>query len=182
MGSFVSMILDHTTTFGEKERKMKNVPDLIRAIQDDYDKLVRLMTAPAYLSYDELEELYAMGYNLFTVGNYENADLVFEKLTKEEPYAGHYWRALGAVKQQLKDYNQAIAAYDNAIKYEPTDPISYVYRAECRMLLGQYATAYADLESVLQIDNAQADYQQWVNRAQLLLVTCKQNLAKDSDN
>ena len=67
------------------------------------------------VSDDEMETIYALGYNFFTYGKYDAAKDIFTGLTAYAPYTAHYWRALGAVNQQIKDYTEAIAAYDMAI-------------------------------------------------------------------
>ena len=86
------------------------------------------------ISDDEMEMIHALGFNFFTYGKYDAAKDIFTGLTAYAPYTAHYWRALGAVNQQLKDYQEAIAAYDMAIANDEFDVVSYVYRGESQLL------------------------------------------------
>ena len=118
---------------------------------------------------EDLEIMYAFGYYLFTVGKYEMAQEIFYGLTGCAPYESSYWRALGAVNQQLKNYVEAIAAYDLAIANDPNDIICYVYRAESQFLLGKKEAGLADLTRVLELESVAPQLSPWVQRAKLLL-------------
>jgi len=121
------------------------------------------------ISDEEMETIYALGYNFFTYGKYDAAKDVFTGLTAYAPYTAHYWRALGAVNQQMKDYAEAIAAYDMAIANDETDVVSYVYRGESNILSGEVSAGLEDLERVLQIGGHYPEFGAWVQRSELLL-------------
>lgn len=115
---------------------------------------------------DELETVYALGYNLFAWGRYPEARKIFVELTRFGS-ASHYWRALGAANQQIGDYSDAIRAYSTALDIDDQDIVSLVYRAECSLLSGNRATARADLE--LAVACTAESGLQWMQRAALLL-------------
>ncbi|MEE2960129.1 MAG: SycD/LcrH family type III secretion system chaperone [Myxococcota bacterium] len=121
------------------------------------------------ISDEEMETIYALGYNFFTYGKYDAAKDIFTGLTAYAPYTAHYWRALGAVNQQLKDYHEAIAAYDMAIANDEYDVVSYVYRGESHILSKNADSGLEDLRVVLQIAGEVPEYGPWVQRAELLL-------------
>jgi len=121
------------------------------------------------ISDEEMETIYALGYNFFTYGKYDAAKDIFTGLTAYAPYTPHYWRALGAVNQQLKDYSEAIAAYDMAIANDEYDVVSYVYRGESQILSRNVEAGLEDLQMVLQIGGNHPEYLPWVQRAELLL-------------
>ena len=121
------------------------------------------------ISDEEMETIYALGYNFFTYGKYDAAKDIFTGLTAYAPYTAHYWRALGAVNQQMKDYAEAIAAYDMAIANDETDVVSYVYRGESQILSGNVEAGLTDLERVLQIGGDYPQFAPWVSRSDLLL-------------
>ena len=121
------------------------------------------------ISDEEMETIYALGYNFFTYGKYDAAKDIFAGLTAYAPYTAHYWRALGAVNQQLKDYQDAVAAYDMAVANDERDVVSYVYRGECYILSGQPQTGLDDLDKVLALGATAPEHAAWVQRAQLLL-------------
>jgi type III secretion system low calcium response chaperone LcrH/SycD len=121
------------------------------------------------ISDDEMETIYALGYNFFTYGKYDAAKDIFVGLTAYAPYTSHYWRALGAVNQQLKDYQEAITAYDMAVANDENDVVSYVYRGESQILSGNVEAGLRDLERVVQIGSGFPEYSAWVQRSHLLL-------------
>lgn len=121
------------------------------------------------ISDEEMETIYALGYNFFTYGKYDAAKDIFTGLTAYAPYTAHYWRALGAVNQQMKDYGEGIAAYDMAIANDPNDVVSYVYRGECQILSGNAGAGMEDLKKVLEIGRQAPEYHPWLQRSELLL-------------
>src|SRR6478609_10702005 len=118
---------------------------------------------------EEMETIYALGYNFFTYGKYDAAKDIFTGLTAYAPYTAHYWRALGAVNQQLKDYGEAIASYDMAIANDERDVVSYVYRGESHILSGNIDAGLKDLETVVQVGGDYPEFGAWVQRSSLLL-------------
>ena len=96
-------------------------------------------------------------------------------LTAYAPYTAHYWRALGATNQQLKDYSEAIAAYDMAIANDELDIVSYVYRGESQILSSNVEAAIEDFEKALKIGANYPQFEPWVKRSELLLRVHKQS-------
>jgi len=121
------------------------------------------------LSNDELETIYALGYNYFTYGKYQNAKEIFNMLASYAPYTAHYWRALGAVNQQMENYREAIAAYDLAIATDELDIVSRLYRGESRLLSGYFDEAIEDFKDIIEITVDKPNFSDWSKRAELLL-------------
>jgi type III secretion system low calcium response chaperone LcrH/SycD len=121
------------------------------------------------ISDEEMETIYALGYNFFTYGKYDAAKDIFTGLTAYAPYTAHYWRALGAVNQQLKDYGEAIASYDMAIANDERDVVSYVYRGESHILSGNIEAGLKDLNTVIEVGGSYPEFTAWVQRSGLLL-------------
>jgi type III secretion system low calcium response chaperone LcrH/SycD len=117
---------------------------------------------------EEMETIYALGYNFFTYGKYDAAKDIFTGLTAYAPYTAHYWRALGAVNQQLKMYADAISSYDMAVANDDGDVVSYVYRGESYILSGNVEMGLQDLDMVKRIGANYPEYAAWVKRADLL--------------
>ena len=134
-----------------------------------YNGLLALTGLEYFLDDEDFETVYALGYNYFTYGKYQAAKDIFTGLTAYAPYTAHYWRALGAVNQQLKDYPEAIAAYDMAIINDEADIVSHIYRGETEILSGNVKAGMTDFEAVREIGNEYPEYTAWVERAQLLL-------------
>jgi type III secretion system low calcium response chaperone LcrH/SycD len=142
-------------------------------INNFMNELIKLSESD-YLSDEEMETLYSLGYYLFCCGKYDEAKDVFYRLTAYSPYTAHYWRALGAVNQQKKDYAAALAAYDMAIANDEKDIISRVYRAESEILSGFAEAGLKDLEEAAKIGSEDPDSAAWVNRAKLIIRLHKQ--------
>lgn len=121
------------------------------------------------ISDEEMETIYALGYNFFTYGKYDAAKDIFVGLTAYAPYTAHFWRALGAVNQQLKEYGEAIASYDMAIANDERDAVSYVYRGESHILSGNIDAGLRDLDHVMEIGQAMPELAPWVQRSGLLI-------------
>ncbi|MHA1950048.1 MAG: tetratricopeptide repeat protein [Candidatus Thorarchaeota archaeon] len=125
----------------------------------------------------KLEKLYTLGYNFFSYGKYHRAREIFVNLTNYAPFRAYYWRALGAVNQQMKDYAEAISAYDMATEKDDTDVVSYLYRAESQILSGNDKSGVSDLKKVVKIGSKLPDMEPWVKRAKLLLKIHKKRRA-----
>ncbi|MGA2933771.1 MAG: tetratricopeptide repeat protein [Methanomicrobiales archaeon] len=143
-------------------------------VNDYYNRLMALLDLED-LSDEDLETLYALGYNFFTYGKYQAAKDIFVRLTAIAPYTAFYWRALGAVNQQMKNYAEAIAAYNMAIANDEADIVSYVYRGESQILSGNIEAALKDFEKVLKIGANDSQTEPWVKRAHLLINIHKQS-------
>jgi len=121
------------------------------------------------LADEELEAMYGVGYHLFNWGKYQPALDIFSVLTLYSPFKGHYWRAAGAVNQAMKRFKQAVLAYDMAITNNNQDAVSYTYRGESLLALGDAPAGVRDLKKAIQVGEPVAAYVAWVKRAKILL-------------
>ena len=85
---------------------------------------------------DEVELIFLTGHYLYNFGKYPDALKIFGVLTMFRPFVSRYWRAAGAANQALKKYKEAIVAYDMALTSNQKDAISYTYRGESKIKLG----------------------------------------------
>ena len=69
----------------------------------------------------------------------------------------------------MKDYVEAIAAYDMAIANDENDVVSYVYRGESQILSSNVEAGLKDLDKVLQIGSQYPQFAPWVQRSELLI-------------
>lgn len=136
-------------------------------VRDFYDSLT-ILKESLYLDDDELDMIYALGYDLFTCGKYEEAKRIFEKLVKEATDTANFWRALGAVRQQLQKYDEAVEAYSKAIENDKNDIVSYAYRGDSKILLGNIEDGLEDLKMLLTIGDPTL-HSEWIRHAELIL-------------
>ena len=117
----------------------------------------------------EIEVIFLMGHYLYNYGKYDAALNVFSVLTLYKPFVSRYWRAAGASNQALKNYKEAVVAYDMALTTNQNDVVSYTYRGECKISAGLVDQGLEDLKKAVQAGKGQSFYAQWVNRAKTLL-------------
>jgi tetratricopeptide (TPR) repeat protein len=117
----------------------------------------------------EVEIIFMMGHYLFNYGKYQAALNVFSVLTMYKPMVSKYWRAAGAANQALKKYKEAVLAYDMALTTNFEDVISYTYRGESKISLGQVDAGLEDLRQAVKSGANKPFYNKWVNRAKTLL-------------
>ena len=117
----------------------------------------------------EFETIFLMGHYLYNYGKYEAALNVFSVLTLYKPFVSRFWRAAGAANQALKKYVEAVAAYDMALTTNTSDVISYTYRGESKLSLGQAEAGVEDLKMAVEVGKNQPFYKQWVDRSRTLL-------------
>jgi len=118
---------------------------------------------------DEIETIFLMGHYLYNFGKYQSALNVFSVLTLYKPFVSRYWRAAGAANQALKQYKEAVTAYDMALTTNTGDVISYTYRGESKISAGLPDEGVEDLKMAVEVGQSQPFYAQWVNRARTLL-------------
>ena len=94
---------------------------------------------------------------------------MFSVLTLYKPFVSRFWRAAGAANQALKKYVEAVAAYDMALTTNTSDVISYTYRGESKLSLGQSDAGVEDLKMAVEVGKNQPFYKQWVDRSRTLL-------------
>ena len=117
----------------------------------------------------EIETIFLMGHYLYNYGKYDAALNVFSVLTLYKPFVSRFWRAAGAANQALKKYVEAVAAYDMALTTNTSDVISYTYRGESKLSLGQADEGVEDLKMAVEVGKDQPFYKQWVDRSRTLL-------------
>ena len=96
----------------------------------------------------EVESIYAVGYNLASVGKYEDAVKVFRGLVMLDHLEKKHWYGLGAVYQQLRDFEKASQAYRVCMFLDFFDPKPEFHCAECCLALGDEASALGLLDVI----------------------------------
>lgn len=108
---------------------------------------------------ENLEYIYNLAYNLYKSGKYEDAHCCFQFLCLCDTSMSKYWMGLGACRQMMKKYEEAIFAYAFAIVLDPDfSPPSAFYASQCFLSLGRLDEADQALESVSQIAGGQKKY------------------------
>ena len=121
------------------------------------------------LDEEEVELIFLTGHYLYNYGKYKESLKIFSVLTMFRPFVSRYWRAAGAANQALKKFKEAVVAYDMALTSNQKDAISYTYRGESKIKMGDQDGGVEDLKMAVHVGKAAPQYGQWVQRSRTLL-------------
>lgn len=98
---------------------------------------------------EELEAVYALAFDYYQTGRYEDAETLFRFLTMFDHLNVKYWMGYAAVEQVLKHYDKAISAYAYVcVTLDLHNVKAAYYAAECYLAKGDRANARSSLEFV----------------------------------
>ncbi len=119
---------------------------------------------------DKLETLYALAYNHYTAGNYDDAMVLFQALSMYNHNDHRFWMGLAGTRQATGDLKGAIDAYSMAAMAETMrNPEPIVYGAICYMKLGDVENAKAALEGALALGGDEPKHVAARQKAEVLL-------------
>jgi len=99
----------------------------------------------------QMDGLYAMGYNFYQAGKYDDALKIFRALCVFDQLEPKHWIGMGATLQMLKKYEDAANAYGFAAIMNCHDPRPSFHAAECYIALNDREKAEAALNSVVEL-------------------------------
>ncbi|MEK2147194.1 SycD/LcrH family type III secretion system chaperone VcrH [Vibrio parahaemolyticus] len=121
------------------------------------------------VSADTIEHIYAVGYNFFQSGKIEQAAKVFQLLSMLDHYQARFFIGLGAARQELGEYLQAIDAYSYAALVDINDPRPPFHSAECHLKLEQLTEAKSGFYSAKEMSAGKSQYADLHQRAGIML-------------
>ncbi|HHX8278978.1 SycD/LcrH family type III secretion system chaperone VcrH [Vibrio antiquarius] len=121
------------------------------------------------VSQDTIEHIYAVGYNFFQSGKIEQAAKVFQLLSMLDHYQARFFIGLGAARQELGEYLQAIDAYSYAALVDVNDPRPPFHSAECHLKLEQLTEAESGFYSAKEMSAGKSQYAGLHERAGIML-------------
>ncbi|EOC1853084.1 SycD/LcrH family type III secretion system chaperone VcrH [Vibrio parahaemolyticus] len=121
------------------------------------------------VSADTIEHIYAVGYNFFQAGKIEQAAKVFQLLSMLDHYQARFFIGLGAARQELGEYLQAIDAYSYAALVDINDPRPPFHSAECHLKLEQLTEAESGFYSAKEMSAGKSQYADLHQRAGIML-------------
>jgi type III secretion system low calcium response chaperone LcrH/SycD len=119
-----------------ESEKIISVDELIKNIQEGYS-----IAAAMGFSKEQLEAVYATGYQFFNQGKYEKAMKLFGFLLIHEQSDRRFFIAFGTCLQLLSSHDEAIKYLGIASVWEPSDPGPAVQIAECLLALSRSSEA-----------------------------------------
>ncbi|NOJ20646.1 SycD/LcrH family type III secretion system chaperone VcrH [Vibrio jasicida] len=121
------------------------------------------------VSADTIEHIYAVGYNFFQSGKIEQAAKVFQLLSILDHYQARFFIGLGAARQELGEYLQALDAYSYAALVDVNDPRPPFHSAECHLKLEQLTEAESGFYSAKEMSAGKSEYADLHQRAGIML-------------
>lgn len=88
-------------------------------------------------NHEDLALLYSMGHSLYKIGDYAQAQNVFQRLVISKPLERRNWLAYGGALQMNGDYEEALTAWSMAALLDDNDPLPHFHAAECLFSLKQ---------------------------------------------
>ena len=101
---------------------------------------------------EDIENLYALAYNLYTSGNHKDAEVVFQSLCLYNHKDVRFWMGLAGSRQANGNLRGAIDAYAMAGTVALLkDPQPFLYAARCYIQLGEKENAIAAIKGLMAI-------------------------------
>lgn len=126
------------------------------------------------MSKQQLENLYAVAYNLYSAEQYEEAGKLFRAMTLLNYTDKKSWLGAAACLEMLKKYDKAIAGYFCAFSLDPLDPLPALHLFDCHLALKNYPAALSSLEMVILRCSKKTEYADIKKRAESLRNTLSQ--------
>jgi len=104
----------------------------------------------ANMNTETIEGLYTLAYNLYTSGNYADAETVFRALCVYKHTEYRFWMGLGGSCQALGKFKEAIDAYSMAgVSTALKNPEPFMFAALAYLKMGDKENAIASLKGLL---------------------------------
>ena len=100
---------------------------------------------------ESTEALLARARILASQGDLAGADLALEALLSHDPENGAAWGLVGDIRMSQQKLNEALAAYDKAIIFQPNNYGTLFKRALLSLQSGNYEAAQVDTAALLRI-------------------------------
>jgi type III secretion system low calcium response chaperone LcrH/SycD len=122
---------------------------------------------------EEIEEIYASGYQHYNEKEYDKAITAFTALIQLNPYIAKNWIAIGAALQGKGEYRDALAAYELALAIDDENLATLFYCAQCSFALGEEQKSVEYLEKVISVGAKSGQMHEHVESASILLKALK---------
>lgn len=136
------------------------------------------------VSSDTLEQLYALGFNHYGAGKHEEAHKIFQALCVLDHYDPRFFLGLGACRQAMGQFRQAIDSYSYGAMMDLNEPRFPFHAAECLLALGELDGAESGFYSAQLIAAARPALADLAARADIMLeaVKARRDMEDESSN
>ena len=117
----------------------------------------------------QMDAFYAMGYNFYQAGKYDDANKIFRALCLFDSLVPKHWLGLGATLQMQKQYEQAAEVYGMCATINVEDPRASFHAAECFIALNDREKAIAALNTVVELSSDTPKNKPFIDKAKAML-------------
>ncbi len=122
-----------------------------------------------------MEVVYAAAYNYFQSGKYAEAEPIFAFLCFNDLFEKKFWLGLGACRQMLGQYDEAVQAYGMAAVLDVEDPDVHLHAADCLLAKGDLEGADSALSAASHWAGDNPTFAATRSRAETILDIMQQN-------
>jgi len=121
------------------------------------------------LTPESMEAIYMIAYNQYNGGKYEDAERIFQLLSFLDHFDERYWLGLGASRERLKKYDEAIKAFTflNVLNMDNPQPALLI--AKCHIAAGKSEDAQGALHACVYLSGEKPEHADLKLQAQNLL-------------
>ncbi|WP_431689442.1 SycD/LcrH family type III secretion system chaperone [Hahella sp. NBU794] len=117
----------------------------------------------------EIEAIYTISYNLYQQRKFEPSEKTFAFLCLYSHLDVRFWTGLGACRESLGKYAEAIEAYSYSALLQHDNPMPPLQAAKCYLALNNRRQARNGLTAALHWSKGRPQHQATYNKAQELL-------------
>ena len=121
------------------------------------------------LTPESMEAIYMIAYNQYNGGKYQEAERIFRLLSTLDHFDERYWMGLGACRQQLKMYPEAIKAFTFLSVLDMKNPQPPLLVAKCHISTGNAVDAEAALQACIYMSGEDPKHAELKQQAENLL-------------
>ena len=99
------------------------------------------------LTPESMEVIYTLAYNFYNAGKYDEAEKIFRFLANLDHFERKYWKGLGASREGLQKFAEALQVYGYLGMMDIHDPYPALQAAKCFIALGKTAEAVSGLRA-----------------------------------
>jgi secretion system chaperone SscA len=121
----------------------KEVGDLLSRFYGN----ARTMRDFTELTPESMEVIYKLAYNFYNAGKYDEAEQIFRLLANLDHFERKYWKGLGASREGLQKFEDALQVYGYLGMMDIHDPYPALQAAKCFIALGKTAEAVSGLRA-----------------------------------
>lgn len=157
-----------------------NIDDELEQALESFLKDGGTLAMMRNISSDTLEQMYALGFSQYQSGKYEEAQKIFQVLCVLDHYEARFFLGLGASRQALGLYQQAIDSYSYGAMMDLQEPRFPFHAAECLLHLGELDKAESGFYSAQLLAADKPQHTALADNAATMLEAVKAR--KDSQN